>query len=90
MLSSSCVQAIVIRTVMISWFHVQAIFTSCLGRPFIKGGAFSQSLGGPKAPKPEPQISGKASFSGIVPSEYHGYVLLSACVGSSTLAARID
>ena len=27
---------------------------------------------------------------GHVPSEYHGYVLLSACVGSSTLAARID
>ena len=25
-----------------------------------------------------------------MPSEYHGHVLLSACVGSSTLAARID
>ena len=25
-----------------------------------------------------------------MPSEYHGHVLLSACVGSSTLAARIE
>ena len=31
------------------------------------GGAFSQSLGGPKALKPEPQSSGKESFSGMYP-----------------------
>ena len=31
------------------------------------GNAFSQSLGRPKAPKPEPQRSGKASFSGMFP-----------------------
>ena len=30
-------------------------------------GAFSQSLGGPKAPKPELLINGKASFSGMYP-----------------------
>ena len=34
---------------------------------FLLRGAFSQNLGGPKAPKPEPQIGGKASFSGMYP-----------------------
>ena len=55
-------------------FKAIAIHTSCLGVYFIKfyqgigiGGAFSQSLGGPKALKPEPQSSGKESFSGMYP-----------------------
>ena len=62
-----------------------------LSRPFIKalGALLPQSLAGPKAPKPEPQISGEANFSSMYPRSI-GYVLLSACGGSSIPAARIE
>ena len=45
------------------------IRSSCPSRLCIKalGLLFYASLGGPKAPKAEPQISGKASFSGMYP-----------------------
>ena len=41
-----------------------------------QGAFFSQSLGGPKAPKPEPQISGKASFSGMYPRSIYIYTYI--------------